>query len=93
MSEDVVDSLEKRKTARPAHLDRLNNLASQDRLLAAGPHPAIDSSEPGEAGFSGSLVIAEFDSLEQAQAWADADPYVAAGVYQRVVVKPFKRVL
>ena len=93
MSEDVVDSLEKRKAARPAHLDRLNNLASQDRLLVAGPHPAVDSSEPGEAGFSGSLVIAEFDSLEQAQAWADADPYVVAGVYQRVVVKPFKRVL
>ena len=93
MSEDVVDILEKRKAARPAHLDRLNNLASQDRLLVAGPHPAVDSSEPGEAGFSGSLVIAEFDSLEQAQAWADADPYVAAGVYQRVVVKPFKRVL
>ena len=93
MSEDVVDSLEKRKAARPAHLDRLNNLASQDRLLVAGPHPAVDSSEPGEAGFSGSLVIAEFDSLEQAQAWADADPYVAAGVYQRVVVNPFKRVL
>ncbi|MFT6825338.1 MAG: hypothetical protein ACJA1Q_003154, partial [Pseudohongiellaceae bacterium] len=81
MSEDVVDSLEKRKTVRPAHLDRLNNLAAQDRLLIAGPHPAIDSPEPGEAGFSGSLVIAEFDSLEQAQAWADADPYVAAGVY------------
>ena len=93
ISEDVVDSLDKRKTARLAHLDRLNNLASQDRILVAGPHPAIDSSEPGEAGFSGSLVIAEFDSLEQAQAWADADPYVAAGVYQRVVVKPFKRVL
>lgn len=93
MSEDIPDSLEKRKAARPAHLDRLNNLASQDRLLIAGPHPAIDSSEPGEAGFSGSLVIAEFDNLEQAQAWADADPYVAAGVYQRVVVKPFKRVL
>ena len=93
MSEDVVDSLEKRKAARPAHLDRLNKLASQDRLLVAGPHPAVDSSEPGEAGFSGSLVIAEFDSLEQAQAWADTDPYVAAGVYQRVVVKPFKRVL
>jgi uncharacterized protein YciI len=93
MSEDVVDSLEKRKAARPAHLDRLNNLASQDRLLVAGPHPAVDSSEPGEAGFSGSLVIAEFDSLEQAQAWADADPYVAAGAYQRVVVNPFKRVL
>lgn len=93
ISEDAVDSLEKRKAARLAHLDRLNNLASQDRILVAGPHPAIDSSEPGEAGFSGSLVIAEFDSLEQAQAWADADPYVAAGVYQRVVVKPFKRVL
>lgn len=93
ISEDVVDSLEKRKTARLAHLDRLNNLASQDRILVAGPHPSIDSSEPGEAGFSGSLVIAEFDSLEQAQAWANADPYVAAGVYQRVVVKPFKRVL
>jgi uncharacterized protein YciI len=93
MSEDVVDSLEKRKAARPAHLDRLSNLASQDRLLVAGPHPAVDSSEPGEAGFSGSLVIAEFDSLEQAQAWADADPYVAAGAYQRVVVNPFKRVL
>jgi uncharacterized protein YciI len=93
MSEDIPDSLEKRKAARPAHLDRLNNLASQERLLVAGPHPTIDSSEPGEAGFSGSLVIAEFDSLEQAQAWADADPYAAAGVYQRVVVKPFKRVL
>ena len=93
MSEDVANSLEKRKAARPAHLDRLNNLASQDRLLVAGPHPAIDSTEPGEAGFSGSLVIAEFDNLEQAQAWADADPYVTAGVYHRVVVKPFKRVL
>ena len=93
MSEDIPDSLDKRRGARPAHIDRLNSLASQDRLLVAGPHPAIDSSDPGEAGFSGSLVIAEFDSLEQAQAWADADPYVAAGVYQRVVVKPFKRVL
>jgi uncharacterized protein YciI len=93
MSEDIPDSLEKRKAARPAHLDRLNNLASQERLLVAGPHPAIDSSEPGEAGFSGSLVIAEFDSLEQAKAWADADPYVAMGVYQSVVVKSFKRVL
>ncbi|MBL4571909.1 MAG: YciI family protein [Gammaproteobacteria bacterium] len=93
MSEDIPDSLEKRKAARSAHIDRLNKLASQDRLLVAGPHPAIDSSEPGEAGFSGSLVIAEFDSLDQAQAWADADPYVAAGIYQRVVVKPFKRVL
>tara|TARA_B110000444_G_C18811340_1_gene582745 strand:+ start:708 stop:1004 length:297 start_codon:yes stop_codon:yes gene_type:complete len=93
ISEDIPDSLEQRKAARPAHLDRLNELASQDRLLVAGPHPAIDSSDPGEAGFTGSLIIAEFDSLEQAQAWADADPYMAAGVYQRVVVKPFKRVL
>ncbi|MGY8784154.1 MAG: YciI family protein [Pseudomonadales bacterium] len=93
MSEDVPQSLEKRKSARPAHLDRLNYLASQNRLLVAGPHPAIDSFEPGEAGFSGSLVIAEFDNLEQAQAWADADPYQTAGVYQRVVVKPFKRAL
>ena len=93
MSEDIPDSFEKRKAARPAHLDRLNKLASQKRLLVAGPHPTIDSSESGGAGFSGSLVIAEFDSLEQAQAWADADPYAAAGVYQRIVVKPFKRVL
>jgi uncharacterized protein YciI len=81
MSEDVPQSLEKTKSARPAHLDRLNYLASQNRLVVAGPHPAIDSFEPGEAGFSGSLVIAEFDNLEQAQAWADADPYQTAGVY------------
>lgn len=93
MSEDVSDSLAKRKAARPAHLERLNSLASQNRLLIAGPHPAIDTAEPGDAGFSGSLVVAEFDSLEQAQAWADADPYVEAGVYSRVSVKPFKRVL
>ncbi len=93
MTEDVDYSLEKRKSARPAHLDRLNRLADQKRLLAAGPHPAIDSADPGDAGFSGSLVIAEFDSLEQAEAWADADPYVAAGVYKKVTVKPFKKVL
>ncbi|MFL2856176.1 MAG: YciI family protein [Pseudohongiellaceae bacterium] len=93
MTEDVDSSLEKRKSARPAHLDRLNQLADQKRLLTAGPHPAIDSTEPGDAGFSGSLVIAEFDSLEQAQAWADADPYVAVGVYKKVTVKPFKKVL
>lgn len=93
ISDDVENSLSKRQSARPAHLDRLNQLADQKRLMLAGPHPAIDSSEPGEAGFSGSLVIAEFDSLEQAQAWADADPYVAAGVYEKVTVKPFKRVL
>jgi len=93
MSEDVEDSLGKRQSARPAHLDRLNRLADQKRLMVAGPHPSTDSPEPGDAGYSGSLVIAEFDSLEQAQAWADADPYVAAGVYQNVRVKPFKRVL
>ena len=93
MTEDVDYSLEKRKSARPAHLDRLNRLADQKRLLAAGPHPAIDSPAPGDAGFSGSLVIAEFDSLEQAEAWADADPYVTAGVYKKVTVKPFKKVL
>jgi len=93
LSEDIENSLEKRKSARPAHLDRLNRLADQQRLMLAGPHPSIDSPDPGEAGFSGSLVIAEFDSLEQAQAWADADPYVSAGVYQKVTVKPFKRVL
>ena len=93
LSEDVDNSLEKRKSARPAHLDRLNQLSQQKRLLTAGPHPAIDSNDPGEAGFSGSLVIAEFDSLEQAQAWANADPYVTAGVYQKVTVKPFKKVL
>ena len=93
ISTDVSESLEKRKSARPAHLKRLNQLAEQQRLLIAGPHPAIDSEDPGDAGFSGSLIIAEFDSLEQASSWADADPYVAAGVYSDVVVKPFKRVL
>lgn len=93
LSEDIENSLEKRKSARPAHLDRLNQLADQQRLMLAGPHPSIDSPDPGDAGFSGSLVIAEFDSLEQAQAWADADPYVSAGVYQKVTVKPFKRIL
>lgn len=93
ISEDIENSLERRRSARPAHLKRLNKLADQDRLMLAGPHPAIDSPDPGAAGFSGSLVVAEFDSLEQAQAWADADPYVAAGVYAKVTVKPFKRVL
>lgn len=93
MSEDVPDSLAKRQGARPEHLQRLETLVEQGRLLIAGPHPAIDSADPGEAGFSGSLVVAEFESLEHAQAWADADPYVAAGVYRRVTVKPFKRVL
>jgi uncharacterized protein YciI len=93
ISEDIPNSLEKRLSVRPAHLERLKDMATQGRLLVAGPHPAIDSEDPGEAGFSGSLVIAEFDSLADAQAWADADPYVAAGVYQKVAVKPYKKVL
>lgn len=93
ISEDVKDSLEKRQGARPAHLKRLNAMASQKRIVIAGPHPAVDSDEPGEAGFTGSLIIAEFDSLEQAKAWANDDPYVAAGVYKKVTVKPFKKVL
>ena len=93
MSTDNEDSLSKRQGARTGHIKRLHQLADQNRLLVAGPHPAVDSDEPGDAGFSGSLIIAEFDSLEQAQAWADADPYVDAGVYKEVRVKPFKRVL
>jgi uncharacterized protein YciI len=93
ISEDVANSLEKRGQARPAHLDRLHELKDQGRLLVAGPHPAIDNLEPGDAGFTGSLVIAEFNSLQDAQKWADADPYVDAGVYAKVVVKPFKKVL
>ncbi|MDR7089552.1 MULTISPECIES: YciI family protein [Cellvibrio] len=93
ISEDISNSLEKRKLARPAHLARLQQLNDEGRLFVAGPHPAVDNSDPGEAGFTGSLVIAEFGSLEQAQSWADADPYVAAGIYAKVVVKPFKKVL
>jgi uncharacterized protein len=92
-SEDVDNSLPLRKPARPDHLARLEQLKQQGRLLIAGPCPAIDAEDPGEAGFSGSLVVAEFDSLEQAQAWADADPYKAAGVYARSIVKPYKKVL
>lgn len=92
-SQDVENSLEKRLAARPAHLQRLQQLADEGRLMLAGPHPAVDSENPGDAGFSGSLVVAEFESLEAAQAWANADPYVAAGVYLSVIVKPFKRVL
>lgn len=91
--EDMPGSLEKRLAARPAHLERLNALQGEGRLLLAGPFPAIDSADPGPAGFTGSLIVAEFDSLESAQAWADADPYVDAGVYARVSVKPFKKVL
>lgn len=90
---DVENSLEKRMAARPAHLERLHALKDAGRLLLAGPHPAIDSNDPGPAGFTGSLVVAEFTSLEDAQAWAKADPYVAAGVYADVLVKPFKAVL
>ena len=93
ISQDIENSLEKRKSARPAHLARLEELKQQGRLFVAGPHPAIDSEDPGEAGFTGSLVIAEFDSLGAAQQWADQDPYVAAGVYEKVIVKPFKKVL
>ena len=89
---DVADSLALRQQARPAHLARLQNLQGQDRLLVAGPNPAIDSEDPQAAGFTGSTVIAQFDSLAQAQEWADADPYVAAGVYHSVIVKPFKKV-
>ncbi len=92
-SQDIDNSLPLRKQARPAHLARLQELHEQGRLLVAGPMPAIDSDEPGEAGFSGSTVIAEFATLTEAQAWADADPYVAAGVYSKVIVKPFKKVL
>ncbi|MCW8876434.1 MAG: YciI family protein [Kangiellaceae bacterium] len=93
ISQDVESSLSKRKTAREAHLKRLDDLKQQGRLILAGPHPAIDSDDPGEAGFSGSLVVAEFGSLQDAQDWAAVDPYVDAGVYQSVTVKPFKKVL
>ncbi|MBQ4811046.1 hypothetical protein A7985_00865 [Pseudoalteromonas luteoviolacea] len=92
-STDVENSLEKRLGARPAHLARLNALKEEGRLFVAGPLPAIDDENPGEAGFTGSLVIAEFDSLELAQAWANEDPYIEAGVYAQSVVKPYKKVL
>lgn len=90
---DVANSLEKRLAARPAHLERLNAMKAEGRIVLAGPMPAVDSIDPGTAGFTGSLIVAEFESLKDAQAWADADPYVAAGVYAGVVVKPFKQVL
>jgi uncharacterized protein YciI len=93
ISEDVVDSLEKRKLARPDHLVRLELLKNEGRLILAGPHPKIDNENPGDAGFTGSLVVAEFNSLADAEVWAAADPYVAAGVYAKVTVKPFKKVL
>ncbi len=91
--EDVADSLPLRTGVRPQHLERVEQLKREGRLLVAGPHPAVDTEEPGEAGFTGSLIIAEFDSLSDARAWADSDPYVTAGVFERVVVKPYKIVL
>jgi len=92
VGQDVPDSLERRLAARPAHLDRLNAMQQAGRLLLAGPFPAVDGTDPGAAGFSGSLIVAEFDTLAAARSWADADPYVAAGVYDHVSVKPFKKV-
>ncbi|AUI86396.1 hypothetical protein BS333_08355 [Vibrio azureus] len=91
-SQDVENSLEKRLSVRPQHLERLQQLQNEGRLLTAGPMPAVDSDNPGEAGFTGSTVIADFNCLEEAQAWADSDPYVEAGVYHNVIVKPFKKV-
>ncbi len=93
MSTDVANSLESRLKTREAHVGRLKTLATEGRLLIAGPHPAIDAEDPGNAGFSGSLVVVNFPSLEEARQWADDDPYFAAGVYQSVTVKPFKQVL
>jgi len=93
ISEDIDGTLDKRLTARPDHFARLTALVDEGRLLVAGPHPAVDSPEPGTAGFTGSLVVAEFDSLEAARTWAGEDPYIAAGVYGAVTVKPFNRVL
>lgn len=93
IAQDKPDTLEQRLAARPDHLARLIALKDAGRLIMAGPHPAIDSDDPGPAGFTGSLVIAEFSSLEEAQAWADADPYIEAGVYGQVTVKPYKKVL
>ena len=90
---DVVDSLPRRRETRPAHLERLKLLQAEGRLFAAGPLPAIDSPDPGPAGFVGSLIVAEFASLEAARAWADADPYLAAGVYKSVEVHPYIKVL
>ena len=93
VGQDIDNSLEQRLSARPAHLARLHELRDQGRLILAGPFPAIDSNDPGPNGFSGSLIVAEFNNLNQAKEWADADPYVAAGVYASVSVKPFKQVL
>ncbi len=91
--EDVKNSLEKRLAARPAHLQRLQDLVAEDRLIIAGPHPAIDSEDPGASGFTGSLIIAKFPSLQDAEKWAAEDPYIAAGVYAKTTIKPYKKVL
>ena len=93
ISEDVDNSLPLRLSARPAHVARLQALQVEGRLVLAGPHPAIDNDDPGDQGFTGSLIVAEFPSISDAQAWTDADPYIEAGVYAKVTVKPFKRVL
>ena len=93
IAEDKANSLTLRLSARPAHLARLTTLKEQGRLILAGPHPAIDSEDPAQAGFSGSLIVAEFDSLANAELWASEDPYTKQGVYEKVTVKPFKKVL
>lgn len=90
---DVENSLERRRSVRPEHLRRIEELRDQGRLVLAGPFPAIDSDDPGDAGFSGSLIVAEFATLAEARAWAEADPYVSAGVFAELTVKPFKKVL
>ena len=90
---DNTDSLARRQSARPAHLERLKQLQAEGRLLLAGPFPAIDADDPGPAGFTGSLIIAAFDNLAAAKAWGDADPYIGAGVYREVRVQPFRKVL
>ena len=92
ISTDIENSLSRRVQARPDHIARLENLKNEGHLILAGPHPCIESNDPGEAGFSGSLVVAEFNTLSDAQSWADQDPYVTAGVYEKVIVKPFKKV-
>ena len=93
IAQDKENTLQQRLAARPAHLERLQALQAEGRLVLAGPHPAIDSEDPGPAGFSGSLIVAEFASQQDALDWANADPYVAAGVYSQVTIKPFKKVL
>ena len=93
ISEDIKNSLAQRISARPAHLARIQALVNAGRVRIAGPHPAVDNDDPGEAGFTGSLIVAEFDNLAEAETWAAADPYVAAGVYHKVTVKPFKQIL